>query len=247
MKYRLITCEVFYREMCYAISQSPHQIDVHFLPKGLHDIGAKPMSERIQAVLDEETHEEYDAVLFGYGLCNNGLVGLTARKTQVVIPRAHDCITLFLGSKERYMEYFNAHQGVYFETTGWLERGEGPGELSQLSIQRQIGMDMQYEELVRKYGEDNAKYLWETLCDTTHNYGQYTFIEMGIEPNDSFERLTKEKADERGWTFEKVKGDMRLIWKLVNGNWDEKEFLVLQPGQKVTASYQEDIIRAETE
>jgi len=205
------------------------------------------MSERIQAVLDEETPQEYDAVLFGYGLCNNGLVGLTARKTPVVIPRAHDCITLFLGSKERYMEYFNSHQGVYFETTGWLERGEGAGELSQLSIQRQIGMDMQYEELVRKYGEDNAKYLWETLCDTTHNYGQYTFIEMGIEPNDSFERMTKEKADEKGWTFEKIQGDMRLIWKLVNGEWDENEFLILQPGQRVTASYGEDIIRAESE
>ena len=64
-------------------------------------------------------------MLFGYGLCGMGLVGLTARPKPVVIPRAHDCITLFLGSRERYLEYFNAHPGVYFKTTGWIERGRG--------------------------------------------------------------------------------------------------------------------------
>ena len=57
-------------------------------------------------------------------LCSNGLVGLTARNIPVVVPRAHDCITLFLGSKERYLDYFQSHTGVYFKTSGWIERGE---------------------------------------------------------------------------------------------------------------------------
>ena len=74
------------------------------------------------AAVDES---RYEAVLFGYGLCSNGLVGLTARNVPLVLPRAHDCITLFLGGKERYLEYFHAHPGVYFKTTGWIERGEG--------------------------------------------------------------------------------------------------------------------------
>ena len=39
MKLKLISCEVFYREMGFAISRSPHQVDIEFLPKGLHDIG----------------------------------------------------------------------------------------------------------------------------------------------------------------------------------------------------------------
>jgi hypothetical protein len=245
MRYKLISCEVLFREMCYAISCSPNIVDLEFLPKGLHDIGSKGMQARIQAVLDKVDECRYDAILLGYGLCNNGLVGLTTRAIPLVLPRAHDCITLFLGSKERYIEYFNARPGVYFKTTGWMERGENPGELSQLSIQRQTGMDCRLEELIAKYGEENGRYIYETLCNDTRNYQQFTFIEMGIEPDDSYERRTREDAEKRGWTFEKVRGDMGLIQRLVDGIWNENEFLVVPPGHRIIANYDEKIIAAE--
>jgi hypothetical protein len=230
--------------MCTAIARSPNQVDVSFLPKGLHDIGCVGMLQRVQAALDEVDESKYEAILFGYGLCNNGLSGLTARTIPVVVPRAHDCITLFLGSKEKYIEYFNHHPGVYFKTTGWIDRGTAEGELKQLSIQRQTGMDSTYKELVEKYGEDNAKYLFEELCTHSKNYGQFTFIEMGIEPNDSWEKKTIEDAKARGWKFEKVKGDMTMIQRLVDGQWDDKAFLVVPPGHKVVAKYDEGIITA---
>ena len=41
MQLKLIACEIFYREMCAAVARSPNQVDVEFLPKGLHDIGAE--------------------------------------------------------------------------------------------------------------------------------------------------------------------------------------------------------------
>ena len=140
MRLKLISCEVFHREMCAVIARSPNQVDLEFLPKGLHDIGCVGMLARLQAVLDKVEEEKYEAVLFGYGLCNNGLAGLQSRTIPLVVPRAHDCITLFLGSKERYLDYFQNHPGVYFKTTGWIERNAVEGELSQLSIQRKTGM-----------------------------------------------------------------------------------------------------------
>lgn len=245
MRLRLISCEVFYREMCVAIARSPNQVDVSFLPKGLHDIGCVGMLERVQAALNEVDESKYEGILFGYGLCNNGLSGLTARTIPLVVPRAHDCITLFLGSKERYLEYFNNHPGVYFKTTGWIERGTAGGELSQLSIQRKSGMDRTYEELVKMYGEDNAKFLYEELCNHAKNYGQFTFIEMGIEPNDSWEKQTMEEAKSRGWKFAKVKGDMSMLQRLIDGQWDDKEFLVVPPGHRVVARYNDGIIDVE--
>ena len=36
-------------------------------------------------------------ILLGYGLCGNGLDGLSARHTRLVLPRAHDCIGLLMG------------------------------------------------------------------------------------------------------------------------------------------------------
>lgn len=242
MRLKVLSCEVFYRELCSVIAGSPHCVDIELLPKGLHDIGAKGMLERVQKALDAQDCSKYDAFILGYGLYNNGLNGLVARTRPVVITRAHDCITLFLGSKERYRDYFDSHPGVYFLTSGWIERGAISDELNDLTIQHQIGMDRTYEELVEKYGEDNARFLYDTLCDTTRNYGQFTYIEMGIEPDGQFENHSRTQAEKRGWQFEKVQGDLSLIRRLVNGPWDEKDFIVLQPGEQLIASYDEGVV-----
>lgn len=241
MRLKLISCEIFYREICSLVARSTNQVDIEFLPKGLHDIGSTPMRERLEATLAEVDESKYDMILFGYGLCNNGLVGLKANSIPLVVPRAHDCITLFLGSKERYLEYFHAHPGVYFKTTGWIERGESE-ELRQLSIQRKTGLDLSYEELVAKYGEDNAKYLYEELGERTRHYQQLTFIEMGVEPDDRFERHTRELAAANGWSFEKVAGDLSLIERLVEGPWNDEDFLVVAPGKSIVASYDDGVI-----
>lgn len=245
MRLKVISCEVFYREMCAVIARSKNRVDMEFLPKGLHDIGAKGMLERVQALLDAQDESRYDAILFGYGLCNNGLHGLQARSLPIVIPKAHDCITLFLGSKERYREYFDSHPGVYFLTSGWIERGAISEDLHELTISHQVGMDKTYEELVAKYGEDNAKFLYAELCDTTRNYGQFTYINMGIEPDGVFEEETRARAEERGWAFEQVQGDLSLIQRLVDGPWDDHDFVVLQPGERLKATYDEGIITKE--
>ncbi|MEK7407158.1 MAG: DUF1638 domain-containing protein [Acidobacteriota bacterium] len=246
MRLKLISCEIFYREMCAAVARSPNQVDVEFLPKGLHDLGAAEMLAHLQTAVDRVDGARYEAALMGYALCGTGLAGLAARSIPLVAPRAHDCITLFLGSKERYLEYFQNHPGVYFKTSGWIERGQNLGQLGgQLSMHDKLGGRRSYEELVAKYGEENAKYLWETLGDYRRHYRQLTFIEMGIEPDGSFERATREEAEQRGWQFEKVRGDMALIQRLVDGPWDDGDFLVVPPGGRIVARYDEGIIGAE--
>ena len=242
MRLKLIACEIFYREFCSVVASSPNTVDAEFLPKGLHDIGSEGMRERLQSALDRVDDPRYEGVLLGYGLCNNGVVGLTARKYPLVIPRAHDCITLFLGSAERYLDYFNNHPGVYFKTTGWIERGKADGELSQLSVGKVLGVGQDYAELVARYGEDNAKYLWAELGDLTKNYSKFTYIDMGIGPDASFEQQAREEAAQRGWKFEKLMGDLGMFRRLVNGIWDEKEFLVVPPGRQVVADYGEGLI-----
>ena len=212
MRLKAISCEILYREMCAAVARSPHQVDLEFLPKGLHDLGSKGMLRRLQATLDAVDDSRYEAIALGYALCGNGVAGLQARGRPVALPRAHDCITLFLGNKERYLDYFDSHPGTYFKTSGWIERGQNL---------EQVGSDL------------------------TRNYSQLTFIEMGIEPDDRFERQTRAEAAKLGWAFEKVRGDMSLIERLVAAQWDAGDFLVLQPGQRVVPSYDASVIRAE--
>ena len=135
MRLKLIACEIFYRELSAAVARSTNRVDVEFLPKGLHDVGQAGHVRPLGRPSTRWTSRQYEAVLLGYGLCSNGLLGLRARAIPLVVPRAHDCITLFLGSKERYLDYFMSHPGVYFKTTGWIERGEGLAQFGPETIQ----------------------------------------------------------------------------------------------------------------
>lgn len=245
MRLKLIACEILFRELCHCAARSTNQIDIEFLPKGLHDIGAAGMSARLREAIGAVDTSRYEAVLLGYALCSNGLVGLEAQSIPLVVPRAHDCITLFLGDRQRYLDYFQSHPGVYFSTTGWLERGHDLQQHGPESIATQSGMLQSYEELVEKYGEDNAKFLYEQLCDMTRNYSGFTFIETGVEPDDRFERQTRDDAAQRGWKFEKVRGDLSLLQSLVDGPWDADRFLVVPPGKRIAASFNDGVLKCE--
>ena len=56
--------------------------------------------------------------------------------------------------------------------------------------------------------------------------------------------IAQAEAARRGWTFERLAGDLVLIRKLLWGEWEAADFLVLQPGQQIRMTYAEDIISA---
>lgn len=243
MRYKLIACEVFTRELCACIARSPNTIDLEFLPKGLHDYGGDRMRQPIQALIDRADGEGYAAILLGYGMCNSGLAGIEARAIPLVIPRAHDCITVFFGGLARYESYFHANPGTYFKTTGWIERSNPTADQTQISMERALHAKLAYAELVEKYGEDNARYLVDQLGGLNH-YRKVAFLEMGVEPDGSFEATAQREARERDWEYEKVAGDLSLLQRLVDGQWADNEFLLLQTGRKIVTTYDGRVIAA---
>jgi hypothetical protein len=245
VRLKLIACEVLYREMCAAVARSPRQVDIEFLPKGLHDLGGAAMLARLQELTDRADPARYEAILFGYGLCGNGVAGLVSRALPLVIPRAHDCIALLMGGRERYQRYFEDTPGVYFRSTGWLERGADLDQTTLGMVRNRTGAGYTLEELVARYGEENGRYLHEELAGYQRSYRQLTYIETGLEPDGSFEQQAREEAGRRGWRFESIPGDLRLFEKLVAGDWDEREFLVVPPGWRVKAVYDNRVIDKE--
>ena len=234
MRLLLIACKVLYREFCYYAAISRNLVELSFLEQGLHNEPAK-LRERAQAEIDAaDEGGGYDAILLGYGLCSNGVEGLRSSKHKLVVPRAHDCITFFLGSKERYAACFREHPGTYWYTPGWIETN-GAADKPRY--------DAVYREYVAKYGEDNARYLFEVLQAWIEHYDRAAYVDLGFCDNARYREHTKGVAAERRWEYVEVDGDPRLVIDLLEGNWDSERFLVVEPGEAVRASHDECILR----
>ncbi len=237
-RYKLIACAVLSRECFFCASKSPNIIDVQILEQGLHDVGESKMSPSLQSEIDKVDTGKYDAILLGYGLCNNGIRKLNA-KIPLIVPRAHDCITLLLGSKEKYKEYFNNNPGVFYRSIGWIEHAKS--HLSNPdSTTKQMGMST-YQEYVEKYGEDNAEYLMEVLGGMKH-YSKLAFIDTQVGDPGQHIEAEKEIARNRNWQFEIIQGNVSIIQRLVDGDWSESDFLVVPPGESIHPDHTDEIV-----
>jgi len=240
-RFLLLACEVLYRELSHLSARSPHRIDPVWLSQGLHDLGSVRMVAGIQERIDQVEPGQYDAILLGFALCNNGTLGLHCAHTPLVMPKAHDCITFFLGSRERYQELFAENPGTYYLTTGWMERDDSQADVEGDTVQEQMGLGMSHAEMVEKYGEENAAFLAETMGGMTAHYNRMLYIRQEFEAGLGFEEEAQAAAAERGWEFAVVAGDLRLLRQLVDGTWDD-DFVVAPPGETFAATYDENVV-----
>ncbi|AQT67500.1 hypothetical protein STSP2_00648 [Anaerohalosphaera lusitana] len=239
MRLKFIVCKVLQREAYWCAARSHNQVDVVLMPQGLHDTPDKLREELGKELVKTEDVQgrKYDASLLGYGLCSNGVLGLSC-EIPLVVPRAHDCITLLLGSKERYQEYFDGRKGIYWYSPGWVESNCQPSKSRY---------DRTLQEYTDKYGEDNAAYLMEMEQNWMKEYEWATYVGWELTDGEqSYKDYTKEAAEFLGWKYDELIGKSLLVQKLVDGDWDKDKFLTVQPGQKVGEDLTSDgIIRAE--
>ena len=241
MHLKCLACEVLARPVYLCAAQSPHIVDVQLLRRGLHN-NPSDLRAQLQAHIDAAAGEGYDAVVMAYGLCGQATAGLVARDTPLVIPRAHDCITLFLGSRERYQDQFENNKGTYWYTLDYMERRDDtPHSTLALGSGMDTDLDAVYDEYVEKYGQDNADYLMEVMGAWQQHYRRAAFIDIGVGDGSVIEQQAQADATRRGWLFERIAGDLVLIRRLLSGDW-EQDFLVLQPGEQLTITYDTDII-----
>jgi hypothetical protein len=243
MRLKIISCQVLTREMRQVISASPQSIDVEFLTMGLHDLGVG-MRPRLQEAIDAADPYGYDAIALGYALCGRGTEGLRAGKTRLVLPRAHDCIALLMGDRHRYQAYFDSHSGVYYRSPGWLEF-QTPGQILEqagATAGRILGERRSRQEFIAQYGEENGNYLFEQFNAFRNHYSQLTYISPGVEGENVFRDQARAEAKKEGWIFHEVHGSLSLLQRLVNGEWDEADFLVVPPGSTIGATLGESIV-----
>lgn len=242
---KAIACGVFENELRAAAQQSPHQVHLHMLDAGLH---ARPdeLRRQAQAAIDDAEAELFDALLICYGLCGRGVVGLRAKGKPLVIPRVHDCISLFLGSRHEYRRQFAAHPGTYYITSGWYEQKAGNKRSRFRPIEDAAGAQEhpKFREYADRYGQDNAVHILHFFDSWKRNYTRAAFIDLGLGDSETYARFTQEIADDVGWQFERIPGSLHLIEKLVAGDWPKDDFLVAPPGHRIVGTGKNDLFEA---
>jgi len=239
-RYKVLACEILTRELYLLAANCPNIVDITLMPKALHDLPTDQMRTTLQQQIDEVDQDRYDAILLAYARCNDGVAGLQARQIPLVIPRAHDCITLFLGSRRAYSDYFDSHPGTYYYTTGWVERNQAG---QSATVMHKLGLDKSYEQYAEQYGKENAEYIMQILGGWQQQYDRITYIDLPVGQSRPCKQLAENLARQRGWKFEVLKGSLILLEKLLAGQWDD-DFLVVHPGQQIAPCNDHGILKA---
>lgn len=235
--FKMIACKVLLRELYSLAYNCPNAVDITWLRQKLHETPDR-LRQEVQGIIDRIDATEGDpceAILLGYGLCSNGIVGLRSRRYPLVIPRAHDCITFLLGSKERYRQEFEGHSGgIYWYSPGWIEQCQQP------SRER---LENTYRDYVERFGEDNAQYLMEMEQRWMTEYHHAIYVDWPALHRPDYVRYTQECAEFLHWQCHVLPGDDSLMRALMAGQWDKERFVIVPPGSTVRPSYGPDIIQ----
>lgn len=245
MRYKLLGCKILEREIASVIYSCRNSIDVTLIQQKYHnrpEYLKKVLQEEIN-MIDENHHRysnntdenDFDAILLGYGLCSNIVAGLSSRRYPLVIPKAHDCITLLMGDKDRYMEYYKKHPGTYYSSPGFSEL---------IHVDDTDALRRRYEMyLIRYHGnEKHARRAVEIEAEFTQSYQRISYIKWPGLDLPEYEEKARKKAEEKNWSFELIQGDHSILKQMVDGDWPEDRFLVVRPGHHAEPSYDEEIL-----
>ena len=210
----VLACEVVEKEIARYLDGS---CELRCFDYGLHRT-PENMAKALQSEIDTASARPgaYRAIVLGYGLCSNGIVGITARTVPVVVPRVHDCISLFLGSTQAYKAQACQCPGTYYLTPGWIDKGETPMS--------------KYAGYAASYGEETARWvLHEELKHYTRivliNTGAYTAI-------DPYRQIARKNADFLGLSYEELEGPSTLFRRLVLDSTHE-DMLIMAGGEVI--------------
>ncbi len=214
----IVACSVMKPEL-EAILRGNSEYELRYLDSRLHDTPKK-----IPALLQQEVDavEPYASrIVLGYGFCSNGIAGIRAPRQGIYVPKAHDCIALFLGSTESYDFHFKAKPGTYYLTPGWMEENRDP-----------LGhMEKDYvPKMGRKKAELGTKL---TFKDYTH----IALIDTGVTDVEPLRRVAKDNARFLEKRYEEIVGTHEFFKKILFGPYDERNFMYFKAGEKIAISF----------
>lgn len=220
-KTKILACAVVIEELR---SKLPAEIECETLDFGLHRTPEK-LKGALQEAIDKSVG--YDTIVLAYGLCGQAVLGLQSKTAKLVVPRADDCIAIFMGSREAYLKQQREHPGSYFLSKGWIE--------GRIDDNAAPPLMPQYQLMVERYGEERAKRMQEVYAGKYRmkHYKRLAFINTTAETNlDEYKETARKRAERMNLPFEEISGSTAYMEKIAKGLWDG-EFVVVPPGRPI--------------
>jgi hypothetical protein len=208
----VIACAIMKKELEHLQTDG---VSLVFLEQSLHRTPQK-MKGAIQEEIDKAERWNGDQIVLAYGLCSNGILGIRANRHPLLVPKVHDCISLFLGSHDRYMEEHHKEPGTYYLTKGWIEEKKSP-----------LGI---FGEYCQRYGKETAEWV---IREELKNYTRIALVESELGMEENHRKHARENARFLNLKYEEIKGSLGFFRKIIQGPWD-RDFVVLKPGEEAT-------------
>ncbi len=237
--HKLIACSVFKKFIQDVIPEEEAQkFDITYLPMSNHN-DAKIMRENLQEEIDLADDKSFEAIVLLYGICGNGTVGLKAGQTPLIIPRMHDCCTLFLGNKQTYQEQFSQIPSMSWNNVYYYREQKECYDDCEIEDTHTEHLRQNY---IEKYGEDNGIFLYEMMVDQS---GPQPFLFINFD--DPENQAIKEKLTINQSEIREISGSSTLLKHLFQANWTDDKFLTIRPNHTIQASYDYDQVLYESE
>jgi hypothetical protein len=216
----ILACSIMRNEIDEVV-RGETGFEVRYLEQALHRT-PQLMTGRIQAEIDAVSGYAGRIVL-GYGLCSNGVAGVVAGRQRIIMPRCHDCIALFLGSRAAYSELFNEMPGTYYLTPGWIEEKKDP-------------LGIVHDDYTPRVGAETA--VWVMQEELKH-YTHIALISSGLTDIESYRQRAKENAAFFGKQYLEIQGNLNYFRKMIQlGTVDDgvcpDDFVCVPPGLRIT-------------
>lgn len=212
----IIACRVMEPELARVLEEERDEgVEIVYLDQALHRTPTKLLGQ-LQEKIDRYT-QTAERIILGYGLCSNGVVGARAERQELVIPRCHDCIALFLGSPSRYQEVFHQKPGTYYLTPGWIAEKKDP-----------LGI---MEENMAKFDRETAEWVME---EELRHYTHIALIDTGVEAMGTLRQRAMENAAVLKKQYEEIPGSLDYFRAIVRGPYSPDHFLRIRSGEALT-------------
>jgi hypothetical protein len=204
----IIACDTLKYEVLLAQARTDNTDPVYWVDGMLH-MDPDRLRMELQKVLDQDGPWEH--VLFAYGNCGNGLVGLKSEKYVMVVPKTADCISMLLHRREETIT-----RDTYFLTKGWIE------------LEKNIIKE--YTHCLEKYGEEKTQQIFKVMLN---NYHHLTLIDSGAYDIQEYIAVSMDLAQKVHLDFSVKRGGVGYLEKLFQGSWDQ-EFCIIEKNRAIT-------------